>query len=89
MAIDEQANSLVVGDLDIDGLADIVVAYAGKPEVDVIRSNGDFDFAGAVSVPVATSGRVRRAPDLDNDGLPDLLVIPNDTESIGVIFSDP
>ncbi len=67
----------VVADVTADGVADLVVALACLPEVQVLRGLGTGGFAFPLSLAVGQSSSDVAVRDLDSDGLPDIVAVDN------------
>src|SRR5712692_8235556 len=64
--------SLVVGDFNGDGKADLAVADAGARAVSVLLGNGDGTFQANVEYPTGLTTRGMAVGDFNGDGKPDL-----------------
>jgi T5SS/PEP-CTERM-associated repeat protein len=78
-AVDDSPNALVVGDMNFDGLADVITTNdtPGDPLGDTVsvlvnRWADSGGLAPAVHVPAATSARAAVLADLDGDAMTDL-----------------
>lgn len=76
-----QPASVVLGDANQDGLADIVTIYSSGPSISVLAGHGDGGFAQPVDYPV-TGARFAVFGDLDSDGLDDLAVAAGATITV-------
>ena len=65
---------LAVGDLNLDGNPDLVVANSGANNVSVLLENGNGTFHAAVNYAVDVQPSSVAIGDLNGDGKPDLVV---------------
>jgi hypothetical protein len=81
------ARFLAVGDLDEDGVPDVVTS-ADSLHVGVLRGHGDGTFAPLVSFPVAKGPADAALVDLDGDGDLDLLCTGSQANAVTVLLGD-
>ena len=85
-------NSLFVADFDGDGKADVAAASASGSHVLVFRntsSSGSFSFASSITFTSGSGAASIVAADMDNDGLPDMVVLNQSTTTMSVFRNDP
>jgi hypothetical protein len=82
-----QAQSIVTGDFNRDGNADLAWAELEGTAVDVLLSNGDGSFRAAQSFPTAGGSLSVVAVDLNGDGNLDL-VTANNSDSASVLLGN-
>lgn len=71
------ASVVAVGDLNDDGLTDVVVGSPGASQsVIVIYGRGNGHFSPPVNTPVGNSVRAAAIKDINGDGLMDLVTLP-------------
>jgi hypothetical protein len=87
-------NSVAIGDVNKDGIPDLVVANAGDNTVSVLLGNGDGTFTAAAHSPFGATSGVGNVPvsvaigDVNRDGNPDLVVANNSDGTVSVLFGD-
>jgi hypothetical protein len=79
----DRGRSLAVGDLDGDGLSDVVVSDPGNAEVLVYRQSGKSGLGASQSFPSLVGGRAIRLADLDGDGKAEVYVLSEKEKQIG------
>ncbi len=77
---------VVVGDLNADGLADLVVANASG-SLSILINLGEYVLAPAVNLPIGPNLASVVLADLDDDGDLDLVVIADDDSAKPTIFT--
>jgi hypothetical protein len=83
-------NSVVVADMNGDGLPDIVVANNGSANVSLILqdSTNPGTFLSAIQIPVGSAPRSVAVADLNGDGRPDIVVADFGSGQAWVILHD-
>jgi hypothetical protein len=79
--------SIAVGDVNGDGIADLVTANVGSNDATVLLGNGDGTFTEAGSPAAGTDPLFLALGDFNGDGLADLAAANNSTSSITVLVS--
>jgi hypothetical protein len=82
--------TIVVGDFDQDGNADLAVGIGWHANVLTFKGNGDLTFSGPVSFPMggsAPSWSSLVAGDMNGDALPDIAVANFSTNRISVLLN--
>jgi outer membrane protein OmpA-like peptidoglycan-associated protein len=70
----DAAEGVAVGDVDRDGIPDVVTANGFMSSVSLLRGVGDGTFAAPVEVAGPGAGLAVKIADLDRDGNPDLVL---------------
>jgi len=75
---DQEPQTVAAADVNGDGFADAVAITqdGDAPSAMVLRGNGDGSYAAVENAIVPPSPKMAVAGDVDNDGLPDLIVVP-------------
>ncbi len=83
---DQEPLAVAAGDLDGDGIPDLVALNRDNttPDAAVLLGQGDGSFKGVEDVIVEPTPKAVIAGDIDNDGLPDLIV----SRSLSVCSND-
>ncbi|MGA7343548.1 MAG: VCBS repeat-containing protein [Terracidiphilus sp.] len=79
--------SVVVGDFNGDGKADLAASNAGSDTVTVLLGKGDGTFTVAASPQVGATPNVAAAGDFNGDGLSDLAAANNDALSVSILLA--
>jgi hypothetical protein len=83
-----QPAGVAVGDVDGDGVPDLVTVNAGGNSVSVLRGQGDGTFAGAVDYPVGARPGYVALADLEGNGLPDIVTTNAADNSVSVLLNN-
>jgi hypothetical protein len=81
IALGSNAQSIVAGDFNQDGIVDLVVVSSGEQDISVpsraviLLGNGDGTFQAAVDLNVNSFAVAAAAADVDSDGKMDLLMV--------------
>ena len=86
LAVSEFPRSIVVGDFNGDGIADLAFGYNGA--VVVFLGNGDGTFSGLPGGPIAGAGICLVAGDFNHDGKLDLAGIDNYNDQIDLFLGN-
>ena len=79
--------SVAIGDLDGDGVPDLVTANSHSDDVSVLIGNGNGTYASHVTYGVGNSPRSVAIGDLDGDGVPDLVVANRNSDDVSVLLN--
>jgi hypothetical protein len=79
---------VAIGDLDLDGVQDVVVANGGDQTVSVFRGLGHGSFVPAVTTPLSGAPVSLALGDLNSDGALDVAVAIANPPSIQMLFGD-
>ncbi len=79
--------TVVVADVNGDGIADLVTGDAGSNSASVFLGKGDGTFAAPLSPSVGTNPVGIGIGDFNGDGLPDLAAANNTTSSVTVVLT--
>lgn len=85
-ALGAGATTIAIGDLNGDGIPDLVVGTAGSKNVMVMLGNGDGTFGSPVSFPVANYVEAVAIADINGDGQPDI-VTANEYGTVSVLLN--
>ncbi len=85
-----QPTTVAVADWNRDGIPDLAIGSWGPPgAVLVMRGNGDGTFGAPVAIDIGGPGPTTAiAPDLDGNGLPDLVIADVSTNAIIVVLNE-
>lgn len=83
-------NSVAVGDLNGDGIADLAVANLSSGTVSILLGSGDGTFAPAPNSPVSVGAEPFSiaVSDLNRDGIPDLAVANWGSNTVSVLLDN-
>jgi hypothetical protein len=81
--------SIKLGDINKDGLLDIVTANSSSNNVSVLYQNSNHTFASAVNYATGNLPYVVRLADLNKDGYLDIATSNNGSDSISVLLYNP
>jgi hypothetical protein len=80
--------SIDYGDVNNDGLRDLVVANSESNDISVLIGNGDGTFRAPTSIPSANGPRAVAVGDFDRDGLDDLAVARSINSLVTVLYGN-
>jgi hypothetical protein len=80
--------SVAVGDLNHDGIADLVTANRGSNTVSVLLGNGDGSFGAKQDFETDTAPSSVAIGDLDGDGTSDLAVAEQGSNTVSVLIGN-
>lgn len=80
--------SVVEGDFNGDGIADLAVANEFSNDVSVLLGNGDGTFRAAVNYGVGLKAKAVALGDLNGDGTPDLVVANTGSNSVSILLGN-
>lgn len=81
------ARSFITGDLNNDGLLDVVIAR-GRRRVEVVLGQGRGQFGAPAGYDVGENPQYPVIRDVNNDGKPDVLVMNRESKTISVLRGD-
>ncbi|MCA9153461.1 MAG: VCBS repeat-containing protein, partial [Planctomycetales bacterium] len=79
---------LAIGDLNNDGLGDVVVATGLGQRISVLLSEGNGRLAGPLLLTTASNEEIVHIADLDSDGNNDIVVAGSNDLDLSVLFGD-
>jgi hypothetical protein len=79
---------LALGDLDRDGIPDLVVANKYDNTVSILRGNGDGSFARQADIPAPVGLNSVALGDLNRDGILDLAATNNVSYTVSIFLGD-
>ena len=77
---------MAIGDLDGDGVPDLVTANSGPGNVSVLLGNGDGTFQSQQAFGVGSGPFSVAIGDLDGDGVPDLVTANIESDNVSVLL---
>ncbi len=80
--------SIVIEDINGDGLPDIITANFGSNNVSVLLQNVDGTFGKPIFFAVGKTPNCVAVGDIDGDGLPDLVTANRNDNSLSVLLGD-
>lgn len=83
------ANLVTVADINSDELADVIAVYSNQAMVSVFPSNGDGTFDDRIDIMVGAASDSLATGDVNDDGVPDIVLGSTSTELITVLISTP
>ncbi|MCP4766104.1 MAG: VCBS repeat-containing protein [Gammaproteobacteria bacterium] len=78
--------TIAIGDINNDGLADVVIGHGGKA-IEIFRQNVAGGFDAPTSILSIYSNQIRIG-DLNDDGLADIAGIGRNTDAVGLYLQD-
>jgi protocatechuate 3,4-dioxygenase beta subunit len=87
-AVGAQPGSVVVGDFNRDGKADLAVANAGSANVSILLSNGTGSFSAAGDFAAGANPVSIVAGDFNGDGKPDLATANLAANNVSLLLGD-
>ncbi|GJM22250.1 MAG: hypothetical protein DHS20C15_21650 [Planctomycetota bacterium] len=82
--VDDSPTDVAAGDLDGDGILDLVTSNDGSDSVSILRGRGDATFFEATSHPAGSRPMAVELCDFNADGILDLAVVNWDTDTVTV-----
>jgi hypothetical protein len=79
---------VAVGDLNGDGILDVIVANEGSDDVSVLLGNGDGSFQAAQNFRVGSGPVSVAMGDFNGDGWPDVVVVNTGSNSALILLND-
>ena len=86
--VGSEPRGIVTGDFNGDGVADVAAAIHSSNSISLLLGRGDGTFNAAKSIGVAAGPTEVTTADLDNDGLPDLIVAAQGAITILYMHND-
>ncbi len=83
------ASAVTSGDVDRDGIVDLLVTSDSDGTVSVLIGNGDSTFQAQVSYSVGSSPDALTLKDINNDGINDLLSANSGDDTVSVLLGNP
>ncbi|WP_341882119.1 FG-GAP-like repeat-containing protein [Synechococcus sp. UW140] len=82
------ASSVTLGDVDGDGLLDIITANQGSNNASVLLGNGDGAFKAQATFATGTKPRTVTLGDVNGDGRLDIITANRDSNNISVLLGN-
>ena len=79
---------VVIGDLNGDGIPDVVISNYGGATISVFLGNGDGTFPAHVDYPAGTLPFGMALGDLNGDGIPDIAVASHNSSAVNVLLGN-
>ena len=87
-ATGDVSRSVVMTDLNDDGVPDLIVVNQGDDSVSILLGNGDGSFLSAVHHSVGSGPRSVAVGDLNDDGAPDMAVANEINDNVSILLGN-